>query len=145
MQSQTFHLPDLTALPPVAESLLAFGAGIPVWMFEGEMGAGKTTLIKAMCAALGIQDTVQSPTFSLVNVYQSPRVGEVYHFDFYRINSPSEAYDMGAEEYLDSGNICFIEWPRRIEPLWPNAYILLKISALQDTSRSITVQRNSFL
>lgn len=89
-----------------------------VFAFDAPMGTGKTTLIKELCAELGSEDVVNSPTFAIVNVYDSPK-GEIYHFDCYRLKGPEEAMDMGAEEYLYSGNYCFVEWPDVIERLLP--------------------------
>ena len=102
-----FVCKDLSELPEVAKKILTFAENSPkVWLFQGEMGAGKTTLIKALGAALQIQDTIQSPTYSLVNQYHSPQVGTVYHFDLYRLYHETEALDFGIEEYLDSGKYC---------------------------------------
>ena len=85
-----------------------------VFAFYGKMGAGKTTFIKALCHELGVTDTVNSPTFAIVNEYEDATGNPVYHFDFYRIKKLSEAYDMGCDEYFYSGNPCFIEWPELI-------------------------------
>lgn len=96
-----------------------------IWCFEGDMGAGKTTLIAAIMLELGVKETVSSPTFSLVNEYEANLQTPIFHFDFYRIKSSEEAYDMGIEEYLDSGNLCLIEWPSQISDI------------LSDTTRTI--------
>ena len=95
-------------------------------IFDGMMGSGKTTLIKYICQALGVLDLVNSPTYSLVNEYKTLNNQIIYHFDFYRINSLEEAFDMGAEEYFYSGNLCLIEWPNKIMDLLPDR--ILKIS-----------------
>ncbi len=95
---------------------------------EGEMGVGKTTFIKVLCKTLGVTDRVSSPTYSLVNEYFSTTEGPVYHFDFYRLEDPSEALDMGLEDYLDSGHYCFMEWPEKVENLLPDDCDRLKIT-----------------
>lgn len=99
-----------------------------VILFYGEMGAGKTTTIKAICKALGVLEEVSSPTFSLVNEYMTSSGETVFHFDMYRINSEEEVYDMGYEEYFYSGNICLVEWPEKIPTLLPEKYGEIKIS-----------------
>ena len=108
-----------------------------VFAFYGKMGAGKTTFIKALCKALGIEDIVNSPTFALVNEYRSDTTGElVYHFDFYRINKIEEVYDMGYEDYFYSGAICLIEWPELIEDLLPEDAVRVDIVENADGSRT---------
>lgn len=97
-------------------------------LFEGEMGAGKTTFIKALVKEIGSSDEVSSPTFSLVNEYEIPN-GKIFHFDLYRIKSEEEALDFGIEEYLDSGNLCLIEWPDKIRNLLPEKFHQIKISS----------------
>ncbi|MFW5758180.1 MAG: tRNA (adenosine(37)-N6)-threonylcarbamoyltransferase complex ATPase subunit type 1 TsaE [Bacteroidota bacterium] len=106
-------------IPLVAQKLLNTFPRKRVFAFYGEMGSGKTTLIKGICNYLGVSDTVTSPTFSIVNEYHTFEGSVVYHFDFYRINKMEEALDMGYEEYFFSGNYCFIEWPEKIENLLP--------------------------
>jgi tRNA threonylcarbamoyladenosine biosynthesis protein TsaE len=102
------------------------------------MGAGKTTLIKEVCKLLNVTDGVSSPTYSLVNEYASQNGKPVFHFDFYRINSVEEAVDMGAVEYFDSGNVCLIEWPEKVEILLPYSVLLVNID-IQDNNRIITL------
>lgn len=111
-----------------------------VFIVNGEMGAGKTTLIRAICNYLGTGDNVTSPTFSIVNEYSSPK-GVIYHFDFYRIEQESEAYDLGYEEYFYSGNYCFIEWSSKIPNLIPQNSIYIDISVQDNLDRKITVSR----
>jgi len=118
----------------VAEQLLLFANGEKFFVFEGEMAAGKTTLIKEFCTALGVEDVVSSPTFSIVNEYLSPK-GLVYHFDFYRLKNLQEAYDIGYEEYFYSNNYCLVEWPTRVEELLPDTYIKVEISITGETER----------
>ncbi len=104
------------------------------------MGAGKTTLIKALCRSIGVVSMVQSPTFGLINEYTT-RTGEsVYHFDCYRLRNEAEALDIGIEEYMDSGAYCFIEWPERIEALWPPTYYRVQITADITGRRTVTTQ-----
>ncbi len=128
-------------LPGVAAEVLSLLNGAPtVWRFDGQMGAGKTTLIKHLCSALGVRDIVQSPTFSLVNEYQTLAGDTIYHFDFYRINSPEEAQQIGVTEYLDSGDICLIEWPELVQPLLPEEYVQFVLKPQPDNSRTIEVK-----
>ncbi len=106
-----------------------------VILFHGEMGVGKTTLIKALAKELGVNEVTSSPTFSLVNEYQTTNNQIVYHFDFYRLNNEIEALDMGADEYLYSGNWCFIEWAEKISNLVPESHSTISIRLLPDGKR----------
>ncbi len=110
-----------------------------IWSFEGEMGAGKTTLIKAICNTLGVIDEVSSPTFSLVNEYKTKDGKTIYHFDFYRIKNIEEVYDIGYEDYFFSGNICLIEWPEKIKELLKEEDVYkIKIEKVGDDGREAT-------
>ena len=113
-----------------------------VFAFDGPMGAGKTTFIKQLCSEMGSLDIVNSPTFAIVNVYdvEQPERGEVYHFDCYRLKDLREAMDLGAEEYLYSGNYCFIEWPERIAPLLPDDTVYVRIAPLPNGDRQLTLE-----
>ena len=107
--------------------------------FYGSMGAGKTTFIKAICDVLGVTDTVNSPTFAIVNEYLAASGESVYHFDFYRIKKIEEAYDFGYEDYFYSGNLCLIEWPELIEELLPEDTVRVKIEEVDEGDRLLTL------
>ena len=113
-----------------------------VFAFEGQMGAGKTTFIKHLCEQMGTSDVVNSPTFAIVNVYdvKLPQPGEVYHFDCYRLKDIREAMDFGAEEYLYSGNYCFIEWPKLIESLLPEDTVYIRITPRENGDRELKIE-----
>jgi tRNA threonylcarbamoyladenosine biosynthesis protein TsaE len=108
----------------------------------GRMGAGKTTLSKALCSSLKVIDIVQSPTFSLVNEYETESGKTVYHFDFYRITKAEEALNIGIEEYFYSGNQCLIEWPENISELIPDEYLKIEIEVEQNESRTIKLTKH---
>ena len=127
-------------LPRAAKQILEFADKERVFLFYGEMGAGKTTLIKTLCQELKVEDAVSSPTFAIVNEYSGIK-GTVYHFDFYRIKNESEALDLGYEDYLYSGNYCFIEWPEKIPSLLPNEFVELKLQETSVNERVIKVQK----
>ena len=129
----TYSLDDIQS---VAQQLLAKNPK-KVILLVGEMGAGKTTLIKALVAALGVQNATSSPTFSLVNEYHTDTNGPVYHFDVYRIKEETEAYDFGMDEYLYSGHWCFVEWPEKIPTLIPQEHSTIKIKTLSATTREL--------
>lgn len=115
-------------LEEAAETIIRLAGLRTVIAFYGAMGAGKTTLIKALCQVLGSADLVTSPTFALINQYFDGKQNPIYHFDFYRIHSLNEAMDMGYEEYFFSGNYCLIEWPEKIESLLPSGTVKVSIS-----------------
>ena len=129
---------SLSELNNIAQQILAFAGAERIFLFYGEMGAGKTTLIKALCQELGVVGQTSSPTFSIVNEYEGAR-GRIYHFDFYRLKNQTEALDMGYEEYFYSGDYCFIEWPEKIPDLLPLNYTEVHIVANADGSREITL------
>ena len=110
-----------------------------VFAFYGEMGAGKTTFIKALCNEAGVKDIVSSPTFALVYEYRTESGGVVFHFDFYRIKTQTEIFDLGYEDYLYSGNLCFIEWPEMAGDLLPDGTVKVKININEDGSRNLLV------
>ena len=125
-------------LQEVARKLISNFGHIKVWCFDAEMGAGKTTLSKKICEELGVEDEMSSPTFSIVNEYETREGKTIYHFDFYRLEDIEEAYDIGVEDYLFSGNLCLLEWPAIIEPLLPDEYLQISIKLVGDISRSLT-------
>ncbi|MEA9415650.1 MULTISPECIES: tRNA (adenosine(37)-N6)-threonylcarbamoyltransferase complex ATPase subunit type 1 TsaE [unclassified Flavobacterium] len=125
---------SLDQIQEVAKQILAQNPN-KILLFNGEMGAGKTTLIKQLCKSLGIEDATSSPTFSLVNEYQTNDNQTVYHFDFYRLNHETEALDMGVDDYLYSGNWCFIEWSEKIPNLIPEQHSIVTIELLPDGKR----------
>jgi tRNA threonylcarbamoyladenosine biosynthesis protein TsaE len=130
---------DTGELSKVARKLLSIIENSKVIAFYGTMGAGKTTLIRTLCQAMGITDTVNSPTFALVNEYHKPSGEPVYHFDFYRIKKPEEAFDLGYEEYFFSRHLCLIEWPELISSLLPDDTLHLYIKVKDDGTRVISL------
>ena len=130
---------SLAELPAAAKAIIEHAANNRIFLFYGDMGAGKTTLIKTLCSFLGTEDAVTSPTFSIVNEYQTAN-DKIYHFDFYRLKDQTEAMDMGYEEYFYAGAYCFIEWPEKIPDLLPPHYTNVSIKALNDGSRQINIE-----
>jgi len=130
-------------LLPVVQHLASLAQQHTVFTFTGNLGAGKTTLIKHFCKQMGVEGNVSSPTFGLVNEYETTNGSTIYHFDCYRMKSPAEAYDIGFEEYIDSGNICLIEWPEIIEEFLPLNYISINITLLPNGSRQFDIQVQS--
>ncbi|MDE5814728.1 MAG: tRNA (adenosine(37)-N6)-threonylcarbamoyltransferase complex ATPase subunit type 1 TsaE [Alistipes sp.] len=138
--TQTIRITSEEELPQVAEAVLAATGQRTVVVFRGEMGAGKTTLIREIAAQLGCTDTVTSPTFAIVNQYKGTDDRTVYHFDFYRIEDLREAYDFGYEEYFYSGDLCLVEWPERIEPLLPDEVVTVRIAVESETARTFEIE-----
>ena len=128
---------DLDQLSDTAEKLISLAGNERIFLFYGDMGAGKTTFIKSLCECLGVQEPATSPTFSIVNEYEGDNA-RVYHFDFYRLKNQNEALDLGYEEYFYSGNYCFIEWPEKIADLLPPHYISINIQVLDSERREFT-------
>lgn len=136
---KTLAIDSLDDLPDAAEAVIDALAGRTVVAFRGEMGAGKTTLIGAILDRLGSADTVTSPTFALVNQYDTADGRPVFHFDFYRIDRIEEAYDFGYEEYFYSGNLCLVEWPEKIEELLPDDTMTVRIRVDGPEQRSLFI------
>jgi len=130
---------SLDQINEVAENVIATNPH-KIILFNGEMGAGKTTFIKALSKSLGVNSPTSSPTFSLVNEYEINNGTLVYHFDMYRLKNEVEAYDMGIDEYLDSGQWCFIEWAEKIENLIPEKHSIIMIETLEDGRRKLILK-----
>ena len=129
---------SLTEINDAAKQFIAAMGDSKVFAFYGKMGAGKTTFVKAVCEALGVEDVITSPTFAIVNEYQSATTGEsIYHFDFYRIKKLEEVYDMGYEDYFYSGCRCFLEWPELIEELLPEDACKVTIVETENGARVV--------
>ncbi len=131
----------INSIDTIADSARQFVGAMAdrtVFAFYGGMGAGKTTFIKAICEELGVTDVINSPTFAIVNEYLSGNGEPIYHFDFYRIKREQEVLDIGYEDYVYSGNICFMEWPELIESLLPDDAVKIKIEELPDGTRLVT-------
>ena len=147
---QTIQIKSLDTIREAAREFIGKMDDRTVFAFHGEMGAGKTTFIKAICEELGVEDVINSPTFAIINEYRSSTTGElIYHFDFYRINKLSEAdyrinklseaEDIGTEDYFYSGALCFIEWPEKIEDLLPGDVVDVTIAENPDGTRELTI------
>lgn len=142
VETAQFVMTSLDDLPAAATMLLEAASEEPVILFEGPMGAGKTTLIKEFCRQMGVQENVSSPTFALVNEYETETGKLIYHFDFYRISDEREALNIGALEYFDSGNICLIEWPSLIPNLLPEHYLLVTLQPDANSEvRTMTINK----
>ncbi len=139
MQEVTFEINSIDELSKVSDLLISWRDKSNIVAFYGNMGAGKTTLIKNLCARLGVQDEVNSPTFALVNEYQTETCDSIFHFDFYRIKSLEEVFDIGYEDYFYGGSLCLLEWPELIDPLMPEHFIKVEI-ALGDTDDSRVIK-----
>ena len=135
MQINVKHLNEL---PKAAKQILELAKAEKIFLFYGEMGAGKTTLINAIAKQLGTLDHTSSPTFSIVNEYKTD-THVIFHFDFYRLKNQTEALDMGYEDYFYSGNYCLVEWPEKIPDLWPEHYIKVVIRAINENERLLNV------
>lgn len=140
---KTINIPTLADLPQAAREFVEAMDDSTVFAFYGDMGAGKTTFIGELCRELGVSDDVtNSPSFSIVNEYRSDTTAElIYHFDLYRLESLDEALDMGIEDYFDSGALCLLEWPERVEELLPDDAVRVKLFVNDDDSRTLQLSR----
>lgn len=128
---------NFSEITTAAQKLIDYSNNQKIFLFYGDMGAGKTRFIKSLCSVLGAHESVTSPTFSIVNEYSCDK-NKIYHFDFYRLKNQNEALDLGYEEYFYSGNYCFIEWPEKIDGLLPPHYIRIDIQVLDNNERLLT-------
>jgi tRNA threonylcarbamoyladenosine biosynthesis protein TsaE len=138
VKSWNFDGVSLNVLDQVASTIIKNSGSLKIVVLHGEMGAGKTTLVKAMAEHLGVSTGMSSPTFSIVNEYETADGRKVYHFDFYRLKNETEAYDIGVDEYFDSGNYCFIEWAEKIPTLLPQDRVDVYIKTITNTERNIS-------
>ena len=136
-----FTIKSLKQLPEAAKWFVQDMGNDTLFSFEGVMGAGKTTFIKAICEELGVRDVVNSPTFAIINEYTSGEGCPIYHFDFYRIKSPQEAIDFGLNDYLYSKNLCFMEWAQEVEALLPDHYVKVLIVENVRGERVVTLKK----
>ena len=145
--SKVIKINGLEEIAAAARQFVEYVSSSPlqsnIFAFFGPMGAGKTTFIKALCNALEVTDDVNSPTFTIVNEYKAGKGFPVYHFDFYRINKISEAYDIGIDEYFGAEGLCLIEWPEKIEEILPEECFRVTVSVNEDGTRNITIDDGS--
>lgn len=133
------NIPDLKSIDKAAALFVDILDSKRIVAITGEMGAGKTTFIQAICRVLGVPQIVNSPTFALINEYFTRSGESIFHFDFYRIEDPAELFDIGYEEYMYSGSYCFIEWPEKANELIPDEALRIKIEVRKDESRQIII------
>ncbi len=143
MSGHTFTINGLQEYPQAAKWFTQFLQQGRIFAFFGKMGSGKTTFIKSLCEELGVEDTINSPTFAIVNEYEDRDANTIYHFDFYRIKSLAEVYNMGYEEYFYSNAYCFLEWPELVEELLPEEHIRVDITENSDGTRELKVTINN--
>lgn len=138
---EKYYCRDIEEINAAARKIIDFGKFDKIWVFKGDLGAGKTTLIREIAGILGVKDRVNSPSFSLVNEYQNTGGEIFYHFDFYRIEDPEEVLEIGLDEYLDSGRHCWIEWAEKIAAYIPLDFIHVQIEVDEKEGRMITLNR----
>ncbi len=136
---ERLFIQHLKNLPDTARSFLEKNPDKRIFAFYGDLGAGKTTFIKALCNELNVIDIVSSPTFSIINEYQNETGMTIYHMDFYRLEKLDEAYEIGLEDYFETNSYCFIEWPEKIDELLPTQTTYVKISQNQDETRVLEI------
>lgn len=141
MALNTIHVANLEGLDAAAKEFLERTKGEKLIALHGQMGAGKTTFTVALCKALGVKDSICSPTFTIINEYLTAAGDSIYHFDFYRIKKLSEAMDIGVEDYFYSGNLCLMEWPENVADLLPDDTLVVDITVNEDLSRTISWER----
>lgn len=139
MNGHIITINSLDEYPKAAREFIRFMGKGRIFAFYGKMGSGKTTFIKSICEELGVEDTINSPTFAIVNEYEDREMNTIYHFDFYRIKSIAEVYNMGYEEYFYGGAYCFMEWPELVEELLPEETIKVYIEENEDTTRTVRI------
>ncbi len=139
MNGHIITINSLDEYPKAAREFIRFMEKGRIFAFYGKMGSGKTTFIKSICEELGVEDTINSPTFAIVNEYEDREMNTIYHFDFYRIKSIAEVYNMGYEEYFYGGAYCFMEWPELVEELLPEETIKVYIEENEDTTRTVRI------
>lgn len=137
-KNMEIHIKDLAHIKEAATEFVDAMGNRRLFAFYGKMGVGKTTFIKAVCAQLGVEDAVTSPTFAIINEYETADGGAVYHFDFYRVKRIAEAYDIGCDEYFYSGGLCLMEWPELVEEILPKDTVKVYVTELPDGSRTVT-------
>lgn len=140
MEKHTINISGLNEYPEAVKRFIALMGDRKIFAFYGKMGVGKTTFIKSLCEALGVTDTVNSPTFAIVNEYADGNGGAIFHFDMYRIKSVAELYNLGYEDYLYSDGLCLIEWPELAEELLPEDTVKVTIEENEDGTRTITIE-----
>lgn len=139
MKEHTIKIEGLEEYRRAAREFIPFLEKGRIFAFYGAMGSGKTTFIKSLCEELGVEDAINSPTFAIVNEYEDGEGRTIYHFDFYRIKSVAEVYNMGYEEYLYSDAFCFMEWPELIEELLPEECVRVDIKEESDGTRTLKI------
>lgn len=139
MKEQIIRINSLEEYPAAAKEFIEAVGDNRIFAFYGSMGTGKTTFIKSICESMGVEDAINSPTFAIVNEYETAKGETVFHFDFYRIKSLAEVYNMGYEEYIYSNAYCFIEWPELIEELLPEEAVKVTITEENDGTRTVKI------